>query len=466
MGPETASVIQQIDRDLEGSIGRLSELLRIPSVGTDPRYAADTRRAAEWLVAQLEGLGMEASLRATAGQPMVVAHDRSAPPGTPHLLYYGHYDVQPPDPLELWETAPFEPTIVEGPRGRRIVARGAVDDKGQLMTWLEAFRSWKAVHGTLPVRVSVFIEGEEESASKSMVPFLEANREELSADLCVVSDTGMLGVDSPAITYMLRGPVYVEVTLDGPSHDVHSGLFGGGIVNPINELCRMLAGLHDADGRVTIPGFYDDVREIGAQEAASWRAIDFDEQAFLASAGLKTGRGEAGRTLLERIWSRPTCDINGIWGGYTGLGSKTVIAARASAKLSCRLVPEQDPAKVMAGLRRFLDERLPEGCRISLTDMGQGPAIRVPTESPFLDAARAGVAEVFGKPPVLIGMGGSIPVVASLKNLLGLDCLLVGFGLDDDRVHSPNEKFELVCYERGIKSHAAMLGAFATLGRP
>ncbi len=462
----TASVIRQIDSDIEGSIGRLKELLRIPSVGTDPRYAADTRRAAEWLAAQLQGLGMEASLRPTEGQPMVVAHDRSAPEGAPHLLYYGHYDVQPPDPLELWETAPFEPTIVEGPRGRRIVARGAVDDKGQLMTWLEALRAWKAVDGALPVRVSVFIEGEEESASKSMVPFLEANRDELSADLCIVSDTNMLGVDSPAITYMLRGLVYVEVTLEGPSHDLHSGLFGGAVVNPINELCRILADLHDEDGRVTIPGFYDEVREVAPEEAAAWKAMDFDERAFLAGAGLETGRGEAGRTLLERIWSRPTCDINGIWGGYTGEGSKTVIAARASAKLSCRLVPDQDPAKVLAGLQRFLDERLPEGCRVSVTDMGKGPAIRVPTESPFLDAASAGVREVFGKPPVLIGMGGSIPVVASLKRLLGLDCLLIGFGLDDDRVHSPNEKFELTCYERGIKTHAALLGQIAAIRRP
>ncbi len=466
MSATTVPVIQHIDGDLEGSIERLKELLRIPSVGTDPGYAADTRRAAEWLVAQLQRLGMEASLRPTDGQPMVVAHDRSAPQDTPHLLYYGHYDVQPPDPIELWKTAPFEPTILEGPRGRRIVARGAVDDKGQLMTWLEAMRAWKAVHGSLPVRVSVFIEGEEESSSKSMVPFLEANREELKADLCVVSDTNMLAVDSPAITYMLRGIVYVEVTLEGPSHDLHSGLFGGAVVNPINELCRILADLHDADGRITVPGFYEDVGEIGPEEAASWRTIDFDEQAFLAGVGLETSRGEAGRTLLERIWSRPTCDINGIWGGYTGEGSKTVIAAHASAKLSCRLVPDQDPAKVVAGLRRFFEERLPEGCRISITGMGQAPAIRVPTESPFLDAARAGIAEVFGKPPVLIGMGGSIPVVASLKKLLGLDCLLVGFGLDDDRVHSPNEKFELACYERGIKSHAAMLGAFATLRHP
>jgi acetylornithine deacetylase/succinyl-diaminopimelate desuccinylase-like protein len=236
------------------------------------------------------------------------------------------------------------------------------------------------------------------------------------------------------------------------------------VVNPINALCRILAELHDGEGRVQIPGFYDAVREIAAEEAQAWQGIGFDEQAFLRSAGLAASTGEAGRSVLERVWSRPTCDVNGIWGGYTGEGSKTVIASRASAKLSCRLVPDQDPARVMAGLKRFFAERTPAGCRLDFVEMGTGAAIRVPTDSPFLDAAKAAAGEVFGVPPVLIGCGGSIPVVASMKRVLGLDTLLVGFGLDDDRVHSPNEKFELVCYRRGIETHAAMLGRFAELG--
>jgi acetylornithine deacetylase/succinyl-diaminopimelate desuccinylase-like protein len=390
-----------------------------------------------------------------------VAHDRTAPEGAPHLLYYGHYDVQPADPLELWDSPPFEPAIVDGPHGPRVVARGAVDDKGQVMTFIEALRAWKAVHGALPVRVTVFLEGEEESSSKSLEPFLLANREELRADVCVISDTGMIDVDKPAITYMLRGLAYAEVTLHGPSHDLHSGMYGGAVVNPVNALCRILAGLHDEAGRVLIPGFYDEVREIAPAEAEAWRGIGFDEQAFLKSAGFATSTGETGRSVLERVWSRPTCDVNGIWGGYTGEGSKTVIAAKASAKLSCRLVPDQDPARVMAGLKRFFTERVPPGCRLDFVEMGTGAAIRVPTDSPFLDAARAAAEEVFGVPPVLIGCGGSIPVVASMKRILGLDTLLVGFGLDDDRVHSPNEKFELVCYRRGIETHAAMLGRFA-----
>jgi acetylornithine deacetylase/succinyl-diaminopimelate desuccinylase-like protein len=459
--PDTAPVLRHIEASFADSVERLKDLLRFPSVGVDPRHEADTKACAQWLADQLAGLGMEAGVRPTEGMPMVVAHDRSAPEGAPHLLYYGHYDVQPADPVQLWETPPFEPTVVEGPRGPRIVARGAVDDKGQVMTFIEAMRAWKAVHGALPVRVTVFLEGEEESSSKSLVPFLEANRGELRADVCVISDTGMLDVDKPAITYMLRGLAYAEVTLHGPSHDLHSGMYGGAVVNPINALCCILAGLHDDEGRVQIPGFYDEVREIAPEEAQAWRGIGFDEAGFLEGVGLKASTGEAGRSVLERIWSRPTCDINGIWGGYTGEGSKTVIASKASAKLSCRLVPDQDPAKIMAGLKRYFAERTPPGCRLEFVDMGVGGAIRVPTDSPFLDAAKVAAQEVFGVAPVLIGCGGSIPVVAAIKRILGQDTLLVGFGLDDDRVHSPNEKFELVCYRRGIETHAAMLGRFA-----
>lgn len=465
MALDLAPVLQRVEGDFDDSVSRLCDFLRIPSVGTDPAYDAETKRCAEWLAGQLRDIGMEASVRPTAGQPIVVAHDRSAPEGAPHLLYYGHYDVQPADPLELWETPPFEPTIVEGPRGSRVVARGAVDDKGQVMTIVEALRAWKTVHGSLPCRVTVFAEGEEESSSRNLVPFLEANRDELKADICVISDTNMLGVDEPAITYMLRGMVYNEVTLHGPSVDLHSGMYGGAVPNPINELCRILAQLHDGQGRVQVPGFYDDVREIGEEEARAWQQIPFDEKAFLASVGLDRSVGEAGRTVLERVWSRPTCDVNGIWGGYQGEGSKTVIAAKASAKLSCRLVPDQDPQKIRAGLRRFFEERTPPGCRIEITEMGAGAAIRVPTDSPWLQAARRGIEDAFGKQPALIGCGGSIPVAAAMQRILGLDTLLVGFGLDDDRVHSPNEKFELACFRKGILTHAAMLQRMAELPR-
>ena len=458
-------VMTEAERGFPQSIERLQELLRFPSVGTDSAHDADTRRCAEWLAAELRGIGLEASVRPTAGQPIVVAHDRSAPADAPHILFYGHYDVQPPDPLELWTSPPFTPTLVEGPRGTRIVARGAVDDKGQLMTWVEAFRAWRKVHGRLPVRVTAFIEGEEESSSKNLEPFIRVHQDELRADVCVISDTGMLDVDQPAVTTMLRGIVYDEVTLHGPSHDLHSGMYGGAVINPINALCRILAELHDRDGRVQIPGFYDAVRELPVEQLSTWKSIGLDEAAFLASAGLDRSTGEAGRSVIERIWSRPTCDINGIWGGYTGAGSKTVIAAKASAKLSCRLVPDQDPMAVRAGIRRFLEERTPAGCRIEITEMGAGPAIAVPTQSPFLDAAQRALARSFGVRPALIGCGGSIPVAATIKRLLDIDALLVGFGLDDDRLHSPDEKFELACYKKGILTHTAMLAELATVRR-
>lgn len=456
-------VLASAKEGFAASVERLAEFVSIPSVGTDPAFDGDCQRCAQWLADQLTGIGLDASVRPTGGQPMVVAHDHTAPPDSPHILYYGHYDVQPADPIELWDTAPFTPTFVDGPRGRRLVARGAVDDKGQVMTWVESLRAWKAVHGRLPIRVSVFVEGEEESSSKSLEPFVVANRDELMADVCVISDTGMLDVDKPAITTMLRGMAYFEVTLHGPSVDLHSGMYGGGVVNPINALARVLAALHDDQGRVQIPGFYDDVQDADPAELASWNQMGFDEQAFLAGVGLDRSTGEEGYSLIERVWSRPTCDVNGIWGGYTGEGSKTVIAAKASAKLSCRLVPGQDPQKIRAGLRQFMEAHTPDGCRIEITEMGAGPAIRVPTDSPYLRATTQAMTHVFDRRAALIGCGGSIPVVATLKRTLGLDSLLVGFGLDDDRVHSPNEKFELECYRKGILTHAAMLSEFAKI---
>jgi acetylornithine deacetylase/succinyl-diaminopimelate desuccinylase-like protein len=351
--------------------------------------------------------------------------------------------------------------IVDGPRGKRVVARGAVDDKGQVMTFIEAFRAWKEAAGGLPLPVTVVLEGEEESGSRHLEPFIEQHKERLKGDLCVISDTGMLDVDRPAITYMLRGMVYVEVTLHGPSHDLHSGMYGGAVVNPIHVLARLVAELHDAEGRVQVPGFYDDVLEIGEAEAQAWSDIGASEAEFLATAGLRTPTGEADRSLLERTWSRPALDVNGIWGGYTGAGSKTVIPAQASAKLSCRLVPDQDPEAVLAGIRRFVEARLPPDCSYELQSFGVSPAIRVPTDSPYLEAAQRATETVFGRRAVLIGCGGSIPVVGSIKHILGIDTLLLGFGLDDDRVHSPNEKFELVCFKRGIRTHVALLGELA-----
>jgi acetylornithine deacetylase/succinyl-diaminopimelate desuccinylase-like protein len=456
-------VLAHLEANRDPAIERWKELLRIPSIGTDPAHKSDTRRAAEWLVNNLRSIGFEASLRDTAGQPMVVGHHPGPNgQGGPHVLYYGHYDVQPVEPLELWLSPPFEPTMVTTERGPRLVARGAVDDKGQLTTWLEALRAWHEVHGAPPVKVSVFLEGEEESGSPSLVPFLEAHREELRADVCVVSDTGMWDIETPAIATMLRGLVYVELTLSGPSRDLHSGMYGGAVPNPLNVLTRVLGQLHDGEGRVRIPGFYDQVREL--EEAKAWAALPFDEAEFLAGAGLSTPQGEAGRSTLERVWSRPTCDINGIWGGYTGPGSKTVIPAQASAKLSCRLVPDQDPQAVLTGLREFLDARTPPECHWEIEPHGLSPAIRLPADSPYLQAARRALEAVFQRPPLMTGMGGSIPAVEAIKRLLGMDSLLVGFGLKDDLVHSPNEKFELRCFEAGMRTHTRLLAELTRLG--
>jgi acetylornithine deacetylase/succinyl-diaminopimelate desuccinylase-like protein len=457
-------VLTHLDANLEASVERWKELLRIPSVGTDPAHRADTRRAAEWLVEQLRALGFDAAARDTPGQPIVVGHHPGPERGRgPRVLYYGHYDVQPPDPLELWDSPPFEPTVVEAAHGPRMIARGAVDDKGQMMTWLEALRAWHDVHGSLPVAASVFVEGEEESGSRSLEPFLESHRDELRADVCVVSDTNMWNIETPALATLLRGLVYTEITLSGPAHDLHSGLYGGAVPNPLNVLSRLLGQLHDAKGRVQVPGFYDGVEELGEDERRRLAELPFDEAAFLGSAGLTVSTGEAGRSTLERIWTRPTCDINGMWGGYTGPGSKTVIPAKASAKVSFRLVPKQNPGKIVAGLREFLAKRTPADCRFELAVDATAAPLRIPVDSPYVQAARRALERVFPKPPVLIGMGGSIPAVEAIKRLLGIDALLLGFGLADDRVHSPNEKFELRCFKSGMRTHATLLAELAPL---
>ena len=457
-------VLGRIEQDFEAALSRYLAFLRIPSVSTDPAYKDEVRRAGGWLETEFQALGFEAALHETPGHPILLAQHGAETPGAPHILYYGHYDVQPPEPLELWESPPFEPAIVDGPHGKRVVARGAVDDKGQVMTFLEAFRAWKAVHGSMPVRLTVLVEGEEESGSTSLPGFLAAHAGTLrKAASAIVTDTNSWDIETPAITYRLRGNVYVEITLEGPTRDLHSGLYGGAVVNPINALTEVLAQLHDAKGRVQIPGFYDDVAELPDSERQAWAALGFDDAAFLGEIGLAHSTGEAGYSALERLWARPTCDLNGIWGGYTGPGAKTVIASRASAKLSFRTVPHQDPAKILKGLKDFLDARRPQDCRWHIQQFGASGGILAPIGGPFMRAARAGLEDIYGKPAAMIGSGGSIPVVGHFQRQLGLDSILVGFGLDDDRIHSPNEKFELKCLKNGILSHAAILARLAEL---
>ncbi|HET9018094.1 MAG TPA: M20/M25/M40 family metallo-hydrolase, partial [Acetobacteraceae bacterium] len=409
------------------------------------------------------GLGFQVAIRETAGQPLVLAHHPGTGAGAsagdrPHLLFYGHYDVQPPEPLELWTSPPFEPAIVDGPHGKRVVARGAVDDKGQASMWLGALRAWVEETGGLPVPVTVLIEGEEEIGSPSLDPFLAAHRDELRADVAVISDTATWNIDTPAITTQLRGLVYLEVRLKAAARDLHSGLFGGAARNAVNTLARALAALHDDNGRVTVPGFYDGVADLSAEQRAEWAALHYDESAFLGTIGLRHPAGETDREGLERRWARPTCDVNGIWGGYAGPGAKTVIAAEAGAKVSFRLVPGQDPEAIVASFKRHMTSLVPDDVRLEFDQFASGRAIQVPRDSRFVQAARTVMAEEYGRPAVLIGSGGSIPVVESLKRLLGLDSLLLGFGLDDDQTHSPNEKFEVRCFRHGMRTHARLLG--------
>jgi acetylornithine deacetylase/succinyl-diaminopimelate desuccinylase-like protein len=451
-------VLARIEQDFDATLSRYLAFLRIPSISTDPAFKDGVRRAGAWLESEFRALGFHVTLHETQGHPILLAGHEGAAPNAPHLLYYGHYDVQPPEPVELWESPPFEPVIVDGPHGKRAVARGAVDDKGQVMTFLEAFRAWKTVHGSFPIGLTILIEGEEESGSTSLPGFLEEHAAKLrQAAAAIITDTNSWNIDTPAITYRLRGNVYVEVTLEGPSRDLHSGLYGGAAVNPINALTGILGQLHGADGRVQIPGFYDDVADLSIEERKAWAALPFDEAGFLGEIGLAHSTGEAGFSTLERLWARPTCDLNGIWGGYTGPGAKTVIASRASAKLSFRTVPNQDPDKILRGFNEFLEARTPADCKWSVQQFGASAGIMMPAGGAFMQAARKGLEDIYNRPAAMIGSGGSIPVAGMMQKQLGLDSILVGFGLSDDRIHSPNEKFELKCLKNGIMSQAAIL---------
>ncbi|CAH2604101.1 Dipeptidase [Rhodovastum atsumiense] len=457
----TEKVLARIDADAADSLARWMDWLRIPSVSAQPAHAADCRRAAEFVAGQLAEIGFTAEVRDTAGHPCVLAHHPGPGGDAPHLLYYGHYDVQPAEPVELWTHPPFEPTVVEGPHGPRVVARGAVDDKGQVAMWLAAFRAWHAETGTLPCRVTALIEGEEEISSLNFKPFVVAHREELKADIAVISDTGMWDIDTPALSTSLRGIVYMQVDLKAANRDLHSGIYGGSALNPINALATALGRLKDGNGRVQLPGFYDGVRDLSPEQAASWTALGFDEKRVLAGLGLSEPYGETDRTALERVWSRPTCDINGIWGGYQGPGSKTVIASEAGAKVSFRLVPGQDPERVAESFKAFMRANVPADAQLSFQTFGCGAGIEIPTDNRFVTAAAAALQEEYGKPAVMIGCGGSIPVVETLQQELGLATVLMGFGLEDDQVHSPNEKFEVKCFHKGTRSHARLLGKLA-----
>lgn len=478
--PSTAAVLDALKASDETSITRLIDWLTLPSISTDASYKDHCVKAANWAADQLRECGLTAAVHPTGdpahpgnlakggGHPIVLAHSEGSKDYKgPHVLFYGHYDVQPCDPMNLWESDPFKP-VRRQPRageagGERIVARGAVDDKGQVMTFIEALRAWKQVTGAPAggVKFTVLLEGEEETGSVNLEAFVLKHKDALKeCDICLISDTGMLGRGKPAITYGVRGLAYTQIRLHASNQDLHSGLWGGRCPNPITELARVLAQLHDKDRKITIPGFYKDVVPLTKQERANWKALKVNAKANLKGIGLPPAAdiGEKGYTSTEREWGRPTAEINGIWGGYTGEGAKTVIPAYASAKVSFRLVANQDPKKITKAFFKWCKDHTPPGCRWELTDHHGGFGVTTPIDGPEMQATSRAIKKASGKLPALIKSGGSIPVAGMLKSRLGLNTIFMGFGLDDDRVHSPNEKFELDCFRLGQRCHAALIG--------
>jgi acetylornithine deacetylase/succinyl-diaminopimelate desuccinylase-like protein len=454
----TENVLARVDANLPSSLETLFELVRIPSISTDPAYRTHCRKAAEFLASYLIDMGFTASVRDTTGHPMVVAHHDGQDPECPHVLFYGHYDVQPVDPLALWQNDPFDPAIRDGENGEKIITgRGTSDDKGQLLTFTEALRALKETHGGLPVRVTILFEGEEESGSPSLRPFLEANGHELKADFAMVCDTGMWDAQTPSICASLRGLVGEEITIKAASRDLHSGGYGGVAANPLHILSDILAGLHDETGAVTLPGFYDGVEETPPQIKAIWTELEKSQPSFLSDIGLSAPSGEKGRSILELLWARPTAEINGMSGGYTGKGFKTVIAAEAMAKISFRLVGRQDPQKIRDSFRAYVRSKLPVDCSVEFQAEGASPAIQLPYDSPLLASAIAALSQEWPKPAIITGGGGSIPIVGDFQTMLGMESLLVGFSLADDCVHSPNEKYNLTSFHKGIRSWVRIL---------
>ncbi|MBA62703.1 MAG: peptidase M20 [Planctomycetaceae bacterium] len=438
-----------LDENRQRNEDDLFELLRMASVSTDSQFQAEVERAGQWVAEQFIDLGFITEVVETKGHPIIYAQ---TPPveGAPVVLVYGHYDVQPPDPLEEWVTPPFEPTVRDG----NVYARGATDDKGQMLTHIKSAQAWMETEGSLPIQIKYVIEGEEECGSSNLDPFLQQYKDHLQADIAVISDTSQFAKGQPAITYGLKGIVYFEVFLEGPKQDLHSGTFGGAVSNPINALTQMLGKLVDGNGRIQIPEFYDDVIDLEQREREQFASLPFAESEFKSKLGIQEVFGECGYTTLERRWARPTCDINGIWGGYQGEGAKTVLPARAGAKFSCRLVPDQNPDKVRDGVQQMLEELLPAGLKMEVIHHHGAPGVVVALDSPYMSAAAEAIGKGFGTKPVFIREGGSIPVVTAFRELLGIDTLLLGWGLDDDNTHSPNEKFSLDDYYRGTRASA------------
>ena len=439
----------------------LFAFLRIPSISASSEHNADTQRAAAWVHEQLERIGFSVETLPTAGHPVVLAEWRKAPAGAPTILVYGHYDVQPPEPLELWTSPAFEPTIRDG----KLFARGSVDDKGQLFAHIAALETLLAVRGALPVNVIVIAEGEEEIGSEHLAPFIEEHKKRLACDGVVISDSSMFAPGIPSILSSLRGLAYFQIDVRGPSGDLHSGMYGGAVVNPAMALARILATMHDADGHVAIPGFYDAVRPFPPNVVAGMRELPFDEEDFRKDVGATALGGEPGFTVLERLWTRPTCEVNGLLSGYTGEGAKTVLPGVSMAKVSCRLVPDQDPAEIERLMKAHVAKVAPKGVTVTVRHLHGGKPWRADLAGPLFEAAKKALASAFGREPVVQGEGGSIPVVGDFERILGVPVLLMGFGLPGENAHAPDEWISLDNFRRGMRSIASLFEHLAPAGK-
>jgi acetylornithine deacetylase/succinyl-diaminopimelate desuccinylase-like protein len=454
------AISSYLDQHKDRFLSELIDFLRIPSVSADSAYRDEVNRAADWLVDRFKELRVDRVEKfATPGYPIVFA-EKISDPSKPTVLVYGHYDVQPPDPMDLWHSPPFEPVI----KDEKIYARGACDDKGQMYMHLKALEVLNQLE-ELPTNVKFLIEGEEEVGSDNLEAFVRAHRDLLAADIILISDTSMIANDVPSITVGLRGLAYVEVEVVGPNRDLHSGVYGGAVDNPLNVLCAMIAQLKDEQGRITIPGFYDKVDELSAEQRHELAKRPYDARQYQAALGIAGVRGEAGYDTLERASIRPALDVNGIWGGYVGEGAKTVLPSKANAKISMRLVPHQDPDEITELFTRHFESLAPDTVKVTVTPHHGGQPAVVPTDSPGYRAAARAMHESFGKEPIPTREGGSIPIVALFQEVLGLDTVLMGFGLDSDAIHSPNEHYGLFNFYKGIDTIPRFYQHFAKLMR-
>jgi len=462
MSSDSKDVFERIEKQKDDYLEQLTEYLRIPSVSTDPAHEQDVLQCAEFVRDRMTEAGLTAEKIDTAGNPLVYGEWTGAGSDKPTILFYGHYDVQPADPLDEWNSPPFEPTV----KGDLLIARGATDDKGQSFTHIKAVEAMLQERGTLPVNVKFIMEGEEEIGGEAIEKFVREDAgEKLAAAAVVVSDTSMFAPGQPSLLYGLKGMAYMEIRVTGPNRDLHSGTFGGGVMNPANALCQIIARLHDSEsGRVLVPGFYEDVLDLEDWERKEFSGLPFDQEAYKSELGVRELFGEEDYTTLERVWARPTCDVNGLFSGYQGEGAKTIIPGKAGAKVSMRLVPNQDWQKTSKQFEQYVKEIAPTGVNVEVKVIHGAQPVLVDIEGPIAEAAMGAQEDVWGAPPFRVREGGSIPIVGTFAEVLEVPNLLMGFGLPDDRLHSPNEKFNISHFYNGIRTIVRLLDRVGDAG--